>query len=69
MQITPLCMACIRFKMPGSDIYGLTCTAFPDGIPDAILQGVHDHHQPYPGDHGIQFEPIDDLQRDAQVKP
>jgi hypothetical protein len=36
-----------------------TCRAFANGIPAAILTNRHDHHEPYPGDHGIQFEPID----------
>lgn len=33
-----------------------TCEAFPKGIPEVILTGVHDHSEPYDGDHGIRFE-------------
>lgn len=35
------------------------CKAFPTGIPDEVRFGLHDHHKPFPGDHGIQFEPLD----------
>ena len=35
---------------------GITCEAFPDGIPDEILMMKNDHLAPVEGDHGIQFE-------------
>lgn len=35
---------------------GLSCRAF-QSIPIAILTGKVKHRKPYPGDHGIQFDP------------
>lgn len=36
---------------------GATCAAFPDGIPEDILNQDNDHTEPVEGDNGIQFEP------------
>ena len=43
------CVTCKHWKQG-------KCAAFPDGIPDAILDNTHDHRKPYPGDHGFRWE-------------
>jgi hypothetical protein len=45
------CLMCRHYTML------ITCDAYPDGIPEAIVTGEHDHTQPYPGDNGIRWEP------------
>ena len=50
---TPLCSFC---RYCQKNVF--KCRAFPDGIPNKILIGLHDHHKPYRGDNGIRFEPI-----------
>ena len=37
---------------------GLSCRAFPRGIPLAIRRGEHDHLEPYSGDGGVRFQHI-----------
>ena len=33
------------------------CSAYPDGIPDVIIDGIKSHKDPIEGDRGIQYEP------------
>lgn len=54
----PLCPGCKHFNRDGG--WGFRCAAFPDGIPEAITMSEADHRQPFEGDRGIRFEPIDD---------
>lgn len=46
-------MFCARFRRAAR---GLTCDAYPDGIPDAIVYTRIDHRDPLLGDHGLRFE-------------
>lgn len=50
----PICYGC-RHKEAGPD---LKCGAFPGGIPTEILLSNADHRLPFPGDHGVRFEPV-----------
>ena len=47
--------SCRKCKHLNED--GISCTAFPDVIPEDIISGVFDHRKTFPGDHGILFEP------------
>jgi len=59
----PLCLICQRLRP--SNGRRLTCAAFPEGIPAALLDGKADHRYLYPGDQGIRFEPDWDAPREA----
>lgn len=51
----PICMECKHLL---HDEHKWACKAFPDGIPKEIIDSEVDHTRPYPGDHGIRFEPM-----------
>jgi hypothetical protein len=51
VQISQQCATCKRLRD------GLSCESFPAGIPEPILSGKHDHTEPFPGDHGLRYQP------------
>ena len=54
MTLDPQCLECKHL------LDGLKCKAFSNIIPNEILEGEHDHTEPFKGDNGIQFEPVED---------
>ncbi len=47
------CYDCLHFRSAEAG----RCAAFPDQIPGKIWSGKSLHREPFPGDHGILFEP------------
>ena len=61
-RLLPKCYSCVHFRgfdktYDASGRGRVTCDAFPEDIPDDIFTGGALHDTPYPGDHGIQYEP------------
>lgn len=54
--VSDVCLHCKHLNL----LTLTTCDAFPDGIPLPIWRGEYNHHTPFPGDHGIQFEPLEE---------
>ncbi len=57
---TPICLKCkhdgVETVLPDGAVVE-TCKAFyPEPIPEEILLTKVIHVEPYPGDHGLQFE-------------
>jgi len=46
------CVSCLRKSR------GPVCEAYPDGIPEVILNAKVDHKTPYPGDRGLTYLPV-----------
>lgn len=51
----PICMYCRWFNK--KDEEGLSCRAFPEGIPEEIYMNEFDHRKPHEGDRGFTFTP------------
>ena len=47
---------CFRCKHFVLELFNWHCKAFPEGIPEDILENGNQHTSPVKGDHGIQFE-------------
>lgn len=52
--LPPICIYCRRLVEENEELFA--CTAYPEGIPEAIVMNQTDHRKPFEGDHGQQFE-------------
>jgi hypothetical protein len=50
------CASCVHRIM--NPPYPVTCAAFPASVPEAIRRGDHLHTSPFPGDGGVQYQPL-----------
>jgi hypothetical protein len=64
---TPACLDCKHYHRSDSGPVAFACDAFPDGIPDEILLHRNPHTAPFPGDHGLQFEPIKPMSKASRI--
>lgn len=59
------CAGCARlFDGNGANSGKPRCSAFPEGIPNGILDGEVDHTKPVKGDHGLVFVSMEDAAKE-----
>ena len=66
----PSCLGCRHLDWQAFYFWRtMRCKAFPHFVPDRIWRGHDPHLEPFPGDHGIQFEAWDQLPPDPEGTP
>ena len=67
-NVTPAtnCRNCRHYIEPKPGYPGFRCKAYPEKIPTEIRLGYVSHNQPYKGDQGILFEPVDDSEAEKK---
>ena len=55
--VAPMCMACTRYHRDDGRMW-FRCDAYPEGIPQGIIESQVDHRKPYVGDHDLQFQQV-----------
>lgn len=67
LQGPPICFGCEHLERDTIDTTNgrvrARCTAYPNGIPAAIISDGEDHREPRDGDNGITFE-LREIDRD-----
>lgn len=58
MSLRLACATCKRLVTQDVRKDVVKCEAFPKGIPDAILDGEHQHREAFKGDHGLRWSPL-----------
>jgi hypothetical protein len=68
MPFPEQCLKCKHLHRQSPGKAAIHCDAFPapELIPAEILEEYFDHSKPFPGDHGIRFEP---MEQPAIVEP
>lgn len=67
MQFIAQCSLCRHLDR--TDRGRTVCVAFPEGIPEAILDNRVDHRRGYPGDRGVRFARASDAPAGLQATP